>query len=93
MDLSFARRNVPAPGQATKAKALSGLLAQAAARQATTPTARAQFQASASEIASFSIHCEVSAFAGRELHEATDTEVSSFNPGVAATILTLCKPS
>lgn len=93
MDLSFTRRkNVPALRPAT-AKTLSSFLVEAAARQATTPTARAQVAVSANENPTFSKGTQFLALAPRDNGEAPATDTASFNPFVAATILTQCKPS
>lgn len=93
MDLSFTRRrNAPAL-RATSAQALSSLLVEAAARQATTATARAQMTVSVRENSAFSMGRQVSVLVPRINAEIQATDIASFNPLVAATILTQCKPS
>jgi hypothetical protein len=85
MDMSFARRNsawmVPAPPRIN----LSGLLAEVATRQATTPTARLQAKNDhASEF--FSDFCPQAATFAPVLQERKQRGSASFSVTVAAMI-------
>ena len=93
MDLAFALRQ---RGQKTGPLAppeLARLLAEVSARQAISPTARAQMHDQRPEISSFTNHPEIARFAPTDATEIAASKVASFNIGVAEVIVTQSKSS
>ena len=91
MDLGFARRQRGQKIGPPASPKLAKLLAEVSARQAVSPTARAQMQDHSSENSVFTGHPEIAQFAPKDATEIAASKVASFNIEVAEAILTQSK--
>jgi|CXWL01.1.fsa_nt_gi hypothetical protein len=91
MDLGFSRRlrgqKIDPPGSPQLAR----MLAEISARQAVSPTAKAQMQATPPETSVFAGHPEIAQLAPKDANEAAAAKAASFNRDVADVILTQSK--
>jgi soluble lytic murein transglycosylase-like protein len=93
MDLGFARRQRGQKIGMLASPKLARLLAEVSARQAVTPTAKAQMQDRPPENSVFTGHPEIAQFAPKDATEIAASKVASFNIEVAEAILTQSKSS
>ena len=86
MDLGFARRNNAAQARANAALDLASLLSQIAARQSSTPTARATAAVETQANMQMSMHPEIERFVPRADRKTIGNAVFSFSQEVANAI-------
>lgn len=93
MDLGFARRQSGQKIGSLASPKLARLLAEVSARQAISPTARAQMEDHPPENSHFTGHPEIAQFAPKDAAEIAASKVASFNSEVAEAIVTQSKSS
>lgn len=91
MDLGFARRQRRQKIGHPISPELASLLANVSARQAVSPTARAQMRDKPPESSVFAGHPEIAQFAPKDARELASSKAASFNIDAADTIVTQSK--